>query len=143
MAQFTAPFLFTSVDKLDDDERDEWNRRWRSFKPEEVACKGTGFLLLDPEHLDRMQRLRAALGSPIVVTSWYRSPQHNAAVGSSPFSMHPVGRATDFLVGPTERTQGAIVRLAAELGFTGIGTYPDSGFVHVDTRRGGLTTWEG
>ena len=143
MAEFTHPVLFTQATGITASQREEWRRRWPAFAPGEVACRGTGMILVDPDHLDRMQRLRAALGRPVVPTSWYRSPQHNAATGSTPFSMHPVGRATDFLVGPTERTQGAIVRLAAELGFTGIGTYPKGRFIHVDTRRGGLVTWEG
>lgn len=44
-----------------------------------------------------MERVRAALGNKgISVTSWYRSPVVNAAVGSKPTSQHILGEAVDF-----------------------------------------------
>ena len=46
-----------------------------------------------------MERVRAILDStPILVTSWYRSPKVNIAVGSSNLtSQHPKGEAVDFI----------------------------------------------
>lgn len=46
---------------------------------------------------DCMERVRAALGNKgIKVTSWYRSPVVNNAVGSKPTSQHILGEAVDF-----------------------------------------------
>lgn len=45
----------------------------------------------------RMEAVRALLGEPIVVSSAYRCPQLNAAVGSKPTSAHMAGRAVDFV----------------------------------------------
>ena len=42
-----------------------------------------------------LQPARFALGMPITVTSGYRSPAVNTAVGGSPTSDHPTGRAAD------------------------------------------------
>lgn len=39
--------------------------------------------------------LREAYGAPIIVTSGYRCPKLNAAVGGSPFSQHVRGEAAD------------------------------------------------
>jgi zinc D-Ala-D-Ala carboxypeptidase len=42
-------------------------------------------------------RVRNLLGVPMLVTSWYRSPALNTAVGSNNnTSEHPLGRAIDF-----------------------------------------------
>lgn len=47
---------------------------------------------------DVLQPLRTALGSPIVVTSGYRSPAVNSAVGGVSSSRHMLGRAADLAV---------------------------------------------
>lgn len=43
-----------------------------------------------------LDRIRAALGHPVVITSGYRSPEVNAAVGGSKTSAHCKGLAADF-----------------------------------------------
>jgi hypothetical protein len=46
---------------------------------------------------DAMERVRAVLGNnSIRITSWYRSPAVNRAVGSKPSSQHTLGEAVDF-----------------------------------------------
>lgn len=45
-----------------------------------------------------LQPLRASLGRPIVVSSGYRAPQVNAAVGGAEGSDHLAGRAADIIV---------------------------------------------
>lgn len=36
--------------------------RWPSFRPQELACRGTGELMIDAVALDRFQALRTRLG---------------------------------------------------------------------------------
>lgn len=43
-----------------------------------------------------LERIRAILGVPVLVTSGYRSPAHNTEIGGSPTSDHPNGLAADF-----------------------------------------------
>ncbi len=44
-----------------------------------------------------LQPLRIKLGRPVVITSGYRSPALNRAVGGSPTSHHMQGRAADII----------------------------------------------
>ncbi|MBA4010778.1 MAG: peptidase M15 [Phenylobacterium sp.] len=46
---------------------------------------------------EAMERVRAILGVPITVTSGYRSPPLNDAIGGSPTSAHTLGLAVDFV----------------------------------------------
>lgn len=43
------------------------------------------------------QRARDRLGYPLIITSWYRPPHINRAVGGAPYSRHLVGDAIDFV----------------------------------------------
>lgn len=91
-----------------------------------------------------VDEMREIIGKPIGVTSSYRSPAYNRAVGGEPMSYHMQFKALDIHspVGPailakTARLlRGKRFDLPGNAGsFTfrgGIGTYPT--FVHVDTR---------
>lgn len=43
-----------------------------------------------------MEIVRAAIGAPLVISSWYRCQAVNTAVGSKDTSQHRVGEAVDF-----------------------------------------------
>lgn len=45
-----------------------------------------------------LETIREAVGSPVIVTSGYRTKAHNKAVGGSPSSDHPNGLAADITV---------------------------------------------
>lgn len=105
--------------------------RWANFSPAEIACRGTGKLRVNADALDRLQALRTALGKPLIVTSGYRSPEHNRCVGGATASKHMEGTAFD--ISMSNHDPAAFIAAARREGFSGIGTYPRSGFVHIDT----------
>jgi uncharacterized protein YcbK (DUF882 family) len=98
---------------------------------------------IDPRLLDTLCALRAACGGgTFEIISGYRSPGTNAmlrraSTGVARDSLHTTGRAIDVrLVG----TDTARLRDAAiALGHGGVGYYPESDFVHLDTGR--VRTW--
>ena len=62
-----------------------------------------------------MEKVRKVLGSrPIIISSWYRSPELNVAVGGSNTSEHPKGTAIDFVC-PKFGTPVDIVRKLSNL----------------------------
>ena len=115
--------------------------RWRNFTPREMACRGSDTLLLVPSFMDRIQALRDMLARPLVVTSGYRSPAHNTAVGGAPASMHLQGRAVDVRVTGTEAWP--VMSAAVPLGFRGLGLRLHAGgtMLHLDDRDGPVVMW--
>ena len=111
--------------------------RWKNFSPREIACKGTGRILIDEDALDRLQALRDRLGIPLILRSAYRSPEHNRAVKGATHSKHMEGIAFD--VSMANHNPSAFEAAARAVGFTGFGSYPRSGFMHIDT--GEARTW--
>lgn len=105
--------------------------RWPDFSPAEIACRGTGKLIVNEEALDKLQELRVMLGKPMIVNSAYRSPEHNRRVGGAPASKHLEGMAFD--ISMANHDPVAFIAMARKAGFKGIGTYPRSDFVHIDT----------
>ncbi len=94
---------------------------------------------IDPGLLDFVYALQRRLGvnSPFHVISGYRSPETNAMLresdggGVARFSYHMEGRAIDLrMPGVPLRT---LHRAALSLRRGGVGYYPSSNFVHVDT----------
>lgn len=88
---------------------------------------------------EMLERIRATLGVPIIVTSGYRSPALNRAVGGVTSSDHTTGQAAD-IVAPRYGTPYAVASLLAPLVSTlGIGQllYEQIGsksWVHVSTK---------
>lgn len=126
-------------------DRDKWPAAY--FTPQEIACRGTGMVLLTPASIDALKRLddlRRAMGHPLIVTSGYRSPKHNAAVGGAKASKHMEGIAFDVSMANVD--PHAFEAAAKQVGFTGIGLYPPQkptgakNFIHIDTRKG---AWRG
>ena len=104
---------------------------WPNFSPAEIACRGTGKLLVNEDALNRLQELRVTLGKPLIVNSAYRSPEHNRKVGGAKASKHLEGTAFDISMANHDPT--AFIAAARKAGFKGIGTYPRSNFIHIDT----------
>ena len=112
---------------------DKINYILRDFRRNEIKP-------IDPRLLDLLVALRSRLGTeaPYEVISGYRSPVTNAMLharseGVALHSMHVEGRAIDINV-PGRSLR--ILHLAAlSLRGGGVGYYPRSNFVHVDTGR--------
>ncbi|WP_280513566.1 YcbK family protein [Cereibacter sphaeroides] len=60
----------------------------------------------------------------------YRSPEHNRTMGGAPASKHMQGTAFDIAM--SNHDPAAFEAAARAVGFLGFGTYPRSGFMHID-----------
>ena len=82
---------------------------------------------IEPRLLDAVYRIQAHFHAQEVrVISGYRTPHGRG-------SNHGKGRAIDLVIpGASDED---VAKFARELGFCGVGVYPESGFVHVDVRE--------
>ena len=99
--------------------------------------------VIERELAPALQRIRDEVG-PLRITSGYRSPAHNAAVGGAQKSQHLTGRAADLqIVGEhdTDALATVIEDLisAGEIPEGGLGRYQS--WVHYDT-RGTRARWD-
>ena len=106
--------------------------------PAEVAAA------IRDELVPALEDLRAHVGKPLIISSGYRSPAHNAVVGGAIRSQHLTGRAADIRLPAgwtTDRLADAIEALIA------VGVLPEGGvgryntFVHFDV-RGTRARWD-
>ncbi len=93
---------------------------------------------VDPNLLDLLHRIsqKVEASNPIHIISGYRSARTNAMLrrttsGVARNSLHMAGRAIDIRI-PGYRTDG-LYQMAKNLEAGGVGYYPDSDFVHLDT----------
>lgn len=107
--------------------------RWKNFSPKEVACRGTGQLIVDEYSMDCLQALRDLLGKPIYLNSAFRSEYWNARVKGAKHSQHLKAKAYDCRMRNHEPYQ--FIAAAQKCGFTSFGHYPEQGFLHIDTRE--------
>ena len=110
----------------------------RYFRPEEFDCKckkckdngeGRGIDMMEHYFLQMLDDARHKAGIPFVITSGYRCPSHNKAVGGVANSAHTKGLAADIACSD-ERSRGYIIGALYEACFNRIGIHPD--FIHVD-----------
>jgi len=85
--------------------------------------------------LVRLETIRRAVGR-IRVTSGYRDPEYNRAVGGTPGSLHTRFNAVDLvpLDCTTQQLTNAILALPRARDWFGVIHYRSRGFVHFDTR---------
>lgn len=104
----------------------------------------------DADTLERMiavaenvlEPVRAHFGKPVIINSFYRSPEVNKAIGSKPGSQHVKGEAVDFEIPGIDNA--AVARWVRDnltfdqciLEFYKPGI-PDSGWVHVSYKAEG------
>ena len=116
------------------DEIDHFLRDWRTGDTHPI----------DPVLLDVLSKLRAKLQTtkPFHVISGYRSPKTNATLASANDgvarkSLHMQGKAIDIAL--PGHSLKKLQRAAIALQAGGVGYYPRSGFIHLDTGR--VRTW--
>ena len=96
--------------------------------------------LIDPVLLDLLHRLTGVLEStrPFQVISGYRSPKTNQmlrekSTGVAASSLHMAGKAIDIRLADVPLPALRAAAIGSKAG--GVGFYPESDFVHVDTGR--------
>ena len=101
---------------------------------------------IDPGLFDALHAIQGKLetSSPFQVISGYRSPKTNAMLharssGVAEHSQHTVGKAIDVRLQGVELAN--LKNAALAVGAGGVGFYPVSNFVHVDTGR--VRQWRG
>lgn len=114
-------------------------RETKHFKPKEFFCSccGKGESEVNQILIDMLEKLHTAMNAnAIYITSGYRCPKHDKAVGGSGAGMHTLGGAADIVVYRTEHipySSFTVAREAEKIGFTGIGIISNDA-CHVDIR---------
>ena len=99
------------------------------FKLSEFDCKHCSKNHMDPDFVRRLDIARGYAGVPFVITSGYRCPEHDKAVGGA--GNHPTGKAADIRCrSGVDRFR--ILEALYKMGFTRFGI--GETFVHVDAR---------
>ena len=104
-----------------------------NFKVREFRCQdGSDVILIHPDLVSVLQKVRTHFARPVSINSAYRTPKHNKKVGGETFSQHQYGTAADIVVtGVAPKKVAAYVEtLMPKSG--GIGIY--SNFTHIDCR---------
>ena len=103
----------------------------------EFMCRdGSTLILIDKRLAEGLQKIRDKVGKPVIITSAFRTPEHNIAVkGAQPTddsegSQHLYGKAADISV--QGMTGQQLANIARAVGFTGIGIAGT--WCHVDVR---------
>lgn len=105
----------------------------KNFKVKEFAClDGTDTIIVSPELVNVLQKVRNHFGKPLIINSAYRTESHNKKVGGSLYSQHKYGTAADIRInGVAPKTIADYVEtLLPNKG--GIGVY--NSFCHIDVR---------
>jgi uncharacterized protein YcbK (DUF882 family) len=104
----------------------------QNFRVREFACTdGSDPIFIDTELVNVLQKIRNHFGK-VTITSAYRTPTKNKAVGGTVYSQHLYGRAADIKVsGATPKKVAAYAETILKNG--GIGIYKS--FVHIDVRE--------
>lgn len=104
------------------------------FKVKEFACKdGSPIVFVDNYLVGLLEILRKKIEKPIIITSGYRTPEHNKKVGGAKYSYHMRGCAVDIIV--KDMTPKEIAKILDKIVPSDCcGIIVESSWVHFDTR---------
>ena len=103
------------------------------FSEIELACRHCGVNECKQSLVDALEAFRTLAGKPVIVSSAYRCPQHNAEAGGAGRSEHVEGLAADIRVESMAATQ--MEALARKIpAIRGIGRNDHQQYIHVDVR---------
>jgi uncharacterized protein YcbK (DUF882 family) len=112
-----------------------------NFRVREFACSdGSDPIFIDTDLVDVLQKIRNHFGKAITITSAYRTPPKNKAVGGEKYSQHLYGCAADIKVAGIAPKSVAAYAEKMLVGKGGIGIY--STFTHIDVRAA-KARWKG
>ena len=105
-----------------------------NFKVKEFACKnGSDPIKIDNLLVVYLQKARDHFKVPIILNSAYRTSGYNKQVGGAKNSFHVKGQAADLHTNGKVKLE-ELAKFFESIGCQGIIVYPNSGFVHIDTR---------
>lgn len=112
-----------------------------NFRVKEFACTdGSDPIFIDTELVTVLQKIRSHFGKAVTITSAYRTPTKNKAVGGTTYSQHLYGRAADIKVSGVSPQKVAAYAETLLKNKGGIGVYKT--FVHIDVRTN-ESRWNG
>lgn len=104
-----------------------------NFRVREFACSdGSDPIFIDSELVTVLQKIRTHFGKAVTITSAYRTPTHNKAVGGTTYSQHLYGKAADIKVNGVSSKKVAEHAEKILQGKGGVGIYDT--FTHIDVR---------
>lgn len=106
----------------------------KNFRVKEFACKdGSPVVFIDSYLVEILSILRTKIGKPVIITSGYRTPEHNKKVGGAKYSYHMRGMAVDIRVeGMTARE---LAKKLNEIVPNECGIIVYDNWVHFDSRH--------
>ena len=105
----------------------------KHFKVEEFACTHCDDVSMDQTFLNMIDIAREEAGVPFKITSGYRCPEHNKAVGGVSDSAHVGGYAADIACS-SGSARYKIIAALLKVGFNRVGV--SKNFIHVDCDPG-------
>ena len=107
-----------------------------NFKVREFKCNdGSDVILIAPELVTVLQKIRTHFARPVTITSAYRTPTHNKKEGGDTYSQHQYGTAADIVVTGVATAKVAAYAETLLPNKGGIGIYTKRGFTHIDVRK--------
>lgn len=104
-----------------------------NFRVKEFACSdGSDPIFIDSDLVNTLQKIRKHFGKSVTITSAYRTPGKNKAVGGTTYSQHLYGTAADIKVKGVSPKKVAAYAETLLKNKGGIGIYKT--FCHIDTR---------
>jgi uncharacterized protein YcbK (DUF882 family) len=103
------------------------------FSTSEFVCRcGCGRVFIEPELIQTLEAIREYAGFPVVITSGFRCPDHNAAAGGTPQSAHLTGEAADISISSSHR-RFKFIEAAIMAGVSRIGV--GRNILHIDVSK--------